>query len=323
MAARMSAKRWVALGASAVLFAGMVYLAASLPGTRASGPRGPWDEEVLRGEGDDKVAVIDVQGELVELAGDRGVTGRPASAGSLISQLRQAEEDDAVVAVILRLNTPGGSVVASDEVYGQVRDLRRAGKPVVASMGEVAASGGYYISSAADRIVANPSTITGSIGVIMVLVNLEGSTGKLGVEPIVIKAGRLKDIGSPFRDVTQEELAIFQSLIDEAYGRFVSVVAEGRHLSEAAVRTLADGRPYSGAQAKRLDLVDALGDFDDAVDVAERLAGVDDPTVVRYTRRLSLADLVFSRWPGFSSPVEEVERSLGVTGPSLQYLYLR
>jgi protease-4 len=316
----MNTKRWVALVAAALLFLGMVYVVGRSAGAvPATG--GPFDEVVVQGEGTDKIALIEVHGEIVGT--DEEALGEGASAEELRSKLRQAANDDAVQAVILQVNSPGGSVVASDEIYRQVLQLRRAGKPVVASMGEVAASGGYFISAGADRVVANPSTITGSIGVILVLLNLEGATGKLGVEPVVFISGRLKDIGSPFRDMTEEERQILQRLLDESYERFVEVVAEGRHMDELAVRELADGRPISGFQAQRAGLVDRLGDLDTAIEEARNLAGVDSATVVEYRRPLSLGDLLSQGFfPGFTDPIEELEGSVGVTGPALKYLYV-
>jgi protease-4 len=316
----MNTKRWVALVAAALLFLGMVYVVGRAAGT-APVVGGPFEEVAVQGEGTDKIALIDVHGEIVGT--DEEALGEGASAEELRSKLRQAANDESVRAVILRLNTPGGSVVASDEIYRQVLELRRAGKPVVASMGEVAASGGYFISAAADRVVANPSTITGSIGVILVLLNLQGATGKLGIEPVVFISGRLKDLGSPFRDMTEEERQILQRLLDESYERFVEVVAEGRHMSELEVRELADGRPISGYQAQRAGLVDELGDLDTAVEEARNLADLETATVVEYRRPLSFADLL-SRgfFPGVTDPLGDLERSVGVTGPVLKYLYV-
>ena len=316
----MNPKRWVALVVAALLFVAMVYVVGRAAGTvPAAG--GPFEEVAVQGEGADKIALIDVQGEIVGT--DEEALAEGASAEELRAQLRQAARDDGVKAVILRLNTPGGSVVASDEIYREVLELRRSGKPVVASMGEVAASGGYFVSAAADRVVANPSTITGSIGVILVLLNLQGATGKLGIEPVVFISGRLKDIGSPFRDMTEEERQILQRLLDESYERFVEVVAEGRHMSELEVRELADGRPISGYQALRAGLVDRLGDLDTAVEVARELAGLDVATVVQYERPLSLSDLLGrGLFPGVGDPLGNLERSVGGTGPALKYLYV-
>lgn len=313
----MSGKRWTALVTAAVLFLGMVFLAARLGGGVPRGT-GQWEERFVQGDGPDKIAVVKVEGEIVQT----GDLTTAAVAEDLVSQLEQAGEDPAVKAVILRINSPGGSVVASDEIYREVLELQRAGKPVVASMGEVAASGGYYVAAGARRIVANPSTFTGSIGVILVLLNLEGAAGNLGVDPIIIKAGRLKDIGSPFRELTEEERQIFQGMIDQSYQQFVDVVAEGRHMSESEAREIATGRPYTGLQADDLGLVDRLGDFDVAVGTARRLAGLERATVVEYRPQVSLQDLLGRGFPGVRSPVEELERQVGVTGPVLKYLYV-
>jgi protease IV len=314
----MHAKRWVALAAAAVLFLGMVYAVARFGGAGTVGGPGPYDEVLLQGEGLDKIAVIDVEGQIVE----NGDPTTQAVAQELVAQLRQAGEDPFVRAVILRVNSPGGSVVASDEIYNQVLDLKRAGKPVVASLGEVAASGGYYVSAGASRIVSDPSSFTGSIGVILVLLNLEEAAGNLGIEPVVVKSGRLKDIGSPFRDLTEEERGIFQAMIDESYERFVDVVAEGRHLPESEVRELATGQPYTGQQALDAGLVDTLGGFDRAVQVAERLAEIEGASVVEYQPRITFQQLLGGSLPGVRSAVEEIEDRVGVTGPVLKYLYV-
>jgi protease IV len=314
----MKAKRWVALFAAAILFLGMVYAVARFGGAGTVGGPGPYDEVLLQGEGLDKIAVIDVEGQIVE----NGDPTTQAVAQELVAQLRQAGEDPFVRAVILRVNSPGGSVVASDEIYNQVLDLKRAGKPVVASFGEVAASGGYYVSAGASRIVSDPSSFTGSIGVILILVNLEEAAGNLGIEPIVVKSGRLKDIGSPFRDLTVEERGIFQAMIDESYERFVDVVAEGRHLAEGEVRELATGQPYTGQQALDAGLVDTLGGFDRAVQVAERLADIEEASVVEYQPHITFQQLLGGSLPGVDSAVEEIEDRVGVTGPVLKYLYV-
>jgi protease-4 len=315
----MTAKRWVALAGAAILFLVMVFVAGRLGG-RVTRGLGPWQEAVLEGEGADKIAVINVVGEIVQTSEEQALGS--AVADDLVSQLRQARRDPAVKAVILRLNTPGGSVVASDQVYQEVRELRGEGLPVVASMGEVAASGGYFIAASADRIVANGSTFTGSIGVILVLVNLEEAAGKLGIEPVVIKSGRLKDVGSPFRRLTEEERGIYQSLIDEAYETFIEAVAEGRDMSTSEVREVADGRPISGAQAEELGLVDRLGNLDAAIEEAQELAELEEATVVEYRVQPSLADLLRPDFPTVRGPVDEAREAVGVTGPVLKYLYV-
>ncbi|MDP8957288.1 MAG: signal peptide peptidase SppA [Actinomycetota bacterium] len=318
MLAALTTKRLVALLAAALLFpATLVQVGRFGPDPAAVGP---WREDQIEGEGARKIAVVNVQGEIV--SGSEGFLGSAeATSGNLVSQLEQARNDDSVSAVVLRLNTPGGSVVASDEIAREIADVRRAGKTVVAAMGEVAASGGYFIPAGANSIVANPSTITGSIGVIMVLLNLEGAAGKLGVEPIVVKAGRLKDIGSPFRDMTPRERRIFQRLLDEAHRRFMNVVSEGRRMPMRKVRGIADGRILSGEQARGAGLVDRLGTFDDAVAEAKRLEQLHEARVVEYERPFSFTDF-FTGITRIRNPRDEVERSFGVTGPRLAYLYL-
>ncbi|MDQ7858137.1 MAG: signal peptide peptidase SppA [Armatimonadota bacterium] len=253
------------------------------PGAVAGGllPGGP--ERVLGGAGPDKIAVIRVVGPITR----EGFSGLPlGSAGAasrrIAALLERARRDAAVKAVIVELNTPGGSVVASDEITRGLQALRRARKVVVALMTEVAASGGYYVASGADHIVADPTTITGSIGVIVTLTNIQELSRKIGWRTIVFKSGAFKDLGNPTRPVTPQEAAILQGFVDEAYGRFVDVVAQGRRMDRARVRALADGRIYSGAQAHRLGLVDSLGGFTEAVDVARRRAGLADPLIVEY-----------------------------------------
>ncbi|HEX2069254.1 MAG TPA: signal peptide peptidase SppA [Actinomycetota bacterium] len=314
----LTTKRLIALIAAAVLFPATLFQV----GRFGAGPvaAGPWQEDLIQGEGARKIAVVNVQGEIV--SGSEGFLGSAeATSGNLISQLEQARNDDAVSAVVLRLNTPGGSVVASDEIAREIAKVRRSGKAVVASMDEVAASGGYFLAAGANSIVANPSTITGSIGVIMVLLNLEGAAGKLGVEPIVVKAGRLKDIGSPFRDMTPGERRIFQRLLDEAHVRFMSVVSRGRQMPMRRVRGIADGRILSGEQAREAGLVDRLGTFDDAVAEARRLERLSEASVVEYERPFSFSDF-FTSVTRIRNPRQEVERSFGVTGPRLAYLYI-
>jgi protease-4 len=315
----MSGKRWAAL-IGAVAISALLVVGAG--GVRQVGaPAGPWQERTLEGGGFDKVAVIRVSGEIVAEGQQGPFGGGPASAADLVSQLRQAQEDEAVKAVIVHLNTPGGSVVGSDSVLRAVEELSEAGKPVVASMGEIAASGGYYIAAGADRIVADPATLTGSIGVIMVLMNFEDAAGKLGIEPIVIKAGRHKDMGSPFRDLSGEERRMFEDLLEESHERFIGIVAEGRNLDGDELEDVTDGRIMSGLQAEERGLVDVLGGFSAAIDEAKALAELDDALVVEYHPQLTFAGALLGIRNAIS-PVEQVKSSLGITGPRLAYLYL-
>jgi len=194
---------------------------------------------------------------------------------------------------VLRINSPGGVVGPTQELHAAVLRLREARKPVVASLGAVAASGGYYVAVAADKIYANPGTLTGSIGVIFQLPNLDGLMKKVGVEYVVVKAGQYKDIGNISRTMTPEERRVLQALLDDVHAQFISAVATGRKLDRAQVLGFADGRIVSGAQAKDLHMVDALGGLEEAVDGAATLAGLPkSPTVVGPRKKLSIMDLL-------------------------------
>lgn len=232
------------------------------------------------GAGGGEVGVIYIEGTI---ASGRSVSPFEAQTGAeaIAASLREAGRKPELKAVVLRLNSPGGTPAASQEIDTELQRLRKSGKVVVASMGDVAASGAYWIAAGADQIVANPGTITGSIGVFMQTTNLEELYGKIGVDREIYKSGPYKDMGSPDRPVTPEEQAIFQSMVDDIYNQFVDVVARGRHKDVAEVKALADGRVYTGRQAKELGLVDQLGDFHDAVLLAGKMAGIPgEPAIV-------------------------------------------
>lgn len=229
--------------------------------------------------GGNRVAVVEVEGLIVD-------------AERVVRELDEHVEDPSVRAVVVRIQSPGGAVAATQEIYDAIARVRSRDKPVVASMGAVAASGGYYLATAANRIVANPGTLTGSIGVIIQLPEIEGLLKKVGVRFEVVKAGRHKDVGSISRPMSPEERAILQSLLDDMYDQFVTAVAKGRKLERNAVLALADGRVYSGRRAQELRLVDDLGGLDEAVRVAGELAGIPGkPRVIRPRRGFRLADL--------------------------------
>ncbi len=231
-----------------------------------------------------KIALIDVDGMILNA---RSSTLLGGSTENPVSQFRErldvAAADKHVKAVVLRLNTPGGGVTASDIMYQDLcRFRRQTGKPVVACMMDVCASGGYYLAMGADVVIAHPTTVTGSIGVIMSLYNASGLMTLVGVHSEPIKSGPNKDIGNPARPMTPEERAILQGMVDSFYTQFVQVVVRGRHLPEERVRVLADGRVYSGLDAHQLGLVDQIGYLDDALDLAQNLAGIKDARVVAY-----------------------------------------
>lgn len=208
------------------------------------------------------------------------VKGMIVDSSEPIRQLRYFLKKDSVKAVVLRIDSPGGVVGPSQEIYEEVRKLT-AKKKVVVSMGSLAASGGYYIAAPATLIYANPGTITASIGVLIKFSNLEGLFGKLGISSATIKTGPYKDAGAPDRPLTAEDRAMFQSLINSTHEQFVRAVAEGRKLPLDDVRAIADGRVLSGEQAKAAKLVDRLGNLQDAIEEAGRLAGIDgEPNVV-------------------------------------------
>ena len=250
--------------------------------------RAPRDDTRAIGVGD-AVGVIYVEGEISNTAdGIAPIQTNVASAPAIIEFLQQAESAPAVKAILLHINTPGGGVVASDEIHYQ---LTRMQKPVVVWMGDMAASGGYYIAAAADHIVAHPDTLTGSIGVITQILNVEELMKKVGVEMSVIKSSGLKDIGSMYREMTDDEKALWQGIINETYEHFVQVVAEGRKMDPARVRELADGRIYTGRQALELGLVDEVGNLSDAVRVAAEMGGIQgEPRLLEYQRSVSLFD---------------------------------
>lgn len=227
-----------------------------------------------------RVAIVELEGVIID-------------AEDVLRELRAHRDNPLVRAVVMRINSPGGVVGPTQEVHDALLRVREAGKPVVASLGAVAASGGYYIAVAADEIYANAGTITGSIGVIMQLANFEQLMKKVGVDYVVVKAGRFKDVGNVGRPMTPEERRVLQALLDDVHGQFVGAVAAGRNLKPDEVLRFADGRVFSGAQAKALGMVDALGGLEDAVTAAARRAGLPTPpAVIRPRRRFSITDLV-------------------------------
>jgi len=223
------------------------------------------------------------------------INGVIRDADAITEQLIAFRDDKQIKAIILRINSPGGGVGPSQEIYSETRRTTKT-KKVVASLGSVAASGGYYVASAADSVVANPGTLTGSIGVLMEFVRFEELLKKIGVEMQVIKSGEFKDIGSPNRKMTKEEKEILTRLIKDIQNQFVTAVSQGRNMPEEKVLELADGRVFSGREAKRLGLVDSLGNFQDAVNVAKRMAHIRGKVKLVYPvkkRRSLLWDLLF------------------------------
>jgi len=286
----------VALGA---LFFGIVFLVSLLSGNRRT-------STTLQVVGADRIALVKLEGLLV-------------SSEHVVQELNDYAEDSSIKAIVIRIDSPGGGVVASQEIYNAIKNARHEGKKVVASMGTVAASGGYYVAAAADRIVANPGTLTGSIGVKMEFANIEKLLEKIGVKGMVVKAGEYKDVGSPFRDMSEPEKKILQDVIDDVHSQFIKAVAEGRNLQEAEVRTLADGRIFTGRQALDLKLVDQLGDLTDSIKVAGELVGIKGkPRLIEKRKTIPFFDYLKEESAAWIADV--LTRGIGRSSVTLQYL---
>jgi protease-4 len=264
----------------------------------------------ITGQGD-KIALVEITGEIL-------------SSEEAVAEIKKHRENRSIRAILLRIDSPGGGVVASQEIYDEVRKTRDGGMPVVASMGSVAASGGYYVACGASLIIANPGTLTGSIGVISQFLTIDSLLGRVGIDAKTIKSGKYKDAGSPFRRMSREDQAYFQDLMDVVHGQFMNVVAEQRDMDIETVEGLADGRVFTGEDAYRIGLVDTLGTYEDAIAATGRIAGIEgEPAVVRQKRRSpSLIERLIgegfvSRWTGsvdefLSRPVMQYRMANGI-----------
>ncbi|MEK6692240.1 MAG: signal peptide peptidase SppA [Nitrospirota bacterium] len=266
------AKRHLILGIVATFFLIILFFIVTYSISTIAGKKAPVFS--------DRVALIRVEGIILD-------------SRETIEQLKRYGKDNSVKAIVLRVDSPGGGVVPSQEIYEEVKKIREKGeKKVVVSMGSVAASGGYYIACPADKIVANPGSITGSIGVIMELANIEGLLEKIGVKSIVIKSGRHKDIGSVMREMSAEEKEILQKVLDDVHNQFVEAVANGRGINEDEVRNIADGRIFTGRQAKEMGLVDEIGNLEDTIKLAAQISGIKgEPKVVSEDKRPGFLEL--------------------------------
>ena len=296
----------------------------------AAGTAGPRLDEVVREDNDSshKLAVIEVRGIIT---GDMMDQGGFSMVDVIRAQLKHAKEDSRVKAVLLKIDSPGGEVLASDEINSAIADFQRtSSKPVVASMGDVAASGGYYVAAPCRWIVANEMTITGSIGVIMSSWNYRGLMNKVGIRPQVYKSGKHKDMLSGSRDpdqIPEEEREMLQSLINETYGKFKSVVSSGRTKAHEMNKTegreltdnwvdFADGRVFSGKQAHELGFVDQVGNFQTAIQQAKKLAGISSANLVEYQQRYDFSD--FFKMFGRAEKPGAVKLDLGFELPKLE-----
>lgn len=271
-----------------------------------------------------KVAIIDVDGLIMNMRSS-GLLGSGENPVSLFREkLDAAAADKNVKAVVLRINSPGGAVTASDIMYQDLLAFRHdTHKPVVACMMDVAASGGYYLAMASDCVYAHPTTVTGSIGVIMSLYNAHALLSAVGIKSEPIKSGPNKDLGNPARPMTDEERAILQGMVNSFYGEFVHIVAEGRHMPEEKVRGLADGRVYTGLDAQRLGLVDKVGYLEDAIQAAMDLACIKDATIVAYNRGKGYCGSCYAAGPRIPSEINVKLELPGLASPGgATFLYL-
>ncbi|MCZ7643816.1 MAG: signal peptide peptidase SppA [Planctomycetota bacterium] len=286
----------------------------------------------IEGSGPDKIALIEVHGVILDIPQGGLFGGGPSLVRSVQRQLRQAAADPAVRAVLLSVDSPGGGVTDSDLLYNEVKKVRAAGKLVVVHAGDLCASGGYYLSAPADSIVAAPTCVTGSIGVIMNHLKLKGLYEKIGVEETPIKSGPHKDILSSARDMTPEEQAILQGVIDQMYDRFVTIVAEGRagrgplpagpEVSKDAVKKLADGRIYTGEQAVANGLADKVGYLEDALAEAKRLAGLSEAKLICYRRPPSLMEALSGQARGGAGPAVNINQGVQIDAGALLQQYI-
>ncbi|MBM3471719.1 MAG: signal peptide peptidase SppA [Armatimonadetes bacterium] len=272
---------------AAIMLGGMALLATGLRST--GGPQTTW-----AGATGDTIGVISVEGIITGGGSISPFFGATAGSDNITALFREAAKDDVVKAIVLRIDSPGGSAAASQEIYEAVEDYRqRTGKPVVASMSDVAASGGYYVAAPCSKIVALPATLTGSIGVIFETLEYHELLKKVGVKGNTMTSGPHKDMGSPFRAMTGEERKLFEAMIEDVYDQFVTAVADGRKMDKAKVKKLADGRVYTGRQAKEIGLVDELGSFRGAIKIAAEMARIEKEPTVKFYGRMTLFEALF------------------------------
>lgn len=288
----------------------------------------PFQEKVVSGTGVDKIVLIDITGFISEQK-PSGFLERPDMVARIKEELNRAAKDERVKAILLRINSPGGTITASDLIYHEMLQFKKeTGKPVIVSILDVGASGAYYISMAADKIVVHPTSVVGSIGVIMLHMNLEGLMKKVGIGAESIKSGENKDLGSPLKPLSPEGRDILQGIIDDMYARFLNVIETGRKdLSPSRIKALADGRVYTATEAKSLGLIDQIGYLDEAIELTKAEAGIIEAQVVLYSRPGEYKDNIYSKV--FQEPTDLLsiwglnpKQLLGAGSPKFLYLWM-
>lgn len=300
----MNGKRWAALGIAAVLFIGSIVInllsSIAFKGVKTdvtdlfSTYDKPFTEEVVKtGSKAKKIAILQVDGVIQDTGEAQSLLQNSGyNHQTFLKQLDYVKNDDSVKGIIIQVNSPGGGVVESAEIHNKILQIEKeAKKPVYVSMGSLAASGGYYISTAANKIYASPETLTGSLGVIMEGVNYEGLAKKYGVDFVTIKSGPYKDIMSPSRKMTENERKILQTMINHSYDGFVKVISEGRHIPVEQVKKIADGRVYDGRQAKELNLIDDFGYIDDVILQMKKNEKLNGAEVIRYSDNFGIGSI--------------------------------
>jgi len=298
-----SSSRWFWGIFLSLLLLGMVLVAVSFL-VFASALKRDGGEYITGGSGD-KIAIVELNDVIV-------------SSDKIVEQIKRFREDKSIKAIVLRINTPGGGVAASQEIYEEVKKTRDSGKIIVVSMGSIAASGGYYIAVGSSLIVSNPGTLTGSIGVIAQFISIKDLADKLGINQTTIKSGNLKDAGNPFRQMNDSDKAYFQDVVDNSFGQFLDVVSKERKMDKETLLKYANGRVFTGLQAKEYGLVDSLGTFEDAIRITSKMAGIEgEPRIVREKKKFSFFEEMLG------SKIEDVTDIKGklFDEPILQYKF--
>jgi protease-4 len=292
------------------------------------GEKRPLEETVVDGEGRDKILLVDISSVITDAPTKHafGLIEEESTVARVHSELKKASEDARVKAIVLRINSPGGGVTASYQIYAEIVRLKKEQNlPVVAALGDLATSGGYYVACAADRVVAHPTTVTGSIGVILMSLNLEGLLNKIGVKNQTFKAGAHKDLLSPLRQPTPEERKIVQDILDGLHARFIAVVRESRpKLDLARIAELTDGRIVGADEALRAGLVDQIGDLEAAIAAAKSAARVEEARVIMYHRGEPAQENIYSTMRGAPAQVNVLPVDFGPlaqSGPRFMYLW--
>ncbi|MGF7532255.1 signal peptide peptidase SppA [Bacillus mexicanus] len=335
----MNAKRWIALVIALGIFGVSIIVSISMSffesakgaQTDLTSLTDETQEKTLEnGSLSSKIAVLEVSGTIQDNGDSSSLLGSDGyNHRTFLKNLERAKEDKMVKGIVLKVNSPGGGVYESAEIHKKLEEIKKeTKKPIYVSMGSMAASGGYYISTAADKIFATPETLTGSLGVIMESVNYSKLADKLGISFEIIKSGAHKDIMSPSREMTKEEKDIMQSMVDNSYEGFVDVISKGRGMSKADVKKIADGRVYDGRQAKKLKLVDELGFYDDTISAMKKdHKDLKNATVISYEKSFGLGSLFsMSANKMFKSEIDflNMREILSQSGsPRMMYLYAK